>query len=91
MTVINDMRDLRPVPRRIFHCCCCGRQAVSWLTDPRDTHVTTLQGAIQHLKRNGEDASVIDPQLITEKSDWGELVTPSEETRKYIENKFWSY
>ena len=42
MTVIND---LRPTPRRIFHCCCCGRQAVSRATDPRDTHVTTLQGA----------------------------------------------
>lgn len=45
MTVINDMRDLLPVPPRIFHCCCCGRQAVSWQTDPRDAHVTTLQGA----------------------------------------------
>jgi hypothetical protein len=42
MTVIND---LRPVPRRIFHCCCCGRQAVPRATDPRDAHVTTLQGA----------------------------------------------
>jgi hypothetical protein len=49
------------------------------------------QGAVQHLKRNGEDASVIDPQLITEESDWGELVTPSEKTREYIKSKFWSY
>ena len=49
------------------------------------------QGAVQHLKRNGEDASVIDPQLITEESDWGELVKPSEETKEYIKSKFWSY
>ncbi|QIW88581.1 hypothetical protein [Pseudanabaena phage PA-SR01] len=49
------------------------------------------QGAVQHLKRNGEDASVIDPQLITEESDWGELVNPSEEIKEYIESKFWSY
>ena len=49
------------------------------------------QGAIEYLKRNGEDASVIDPQLITEESDWGELVKPSEETKEYIKSKFWSY
>lgn len=42
MTVINDSR---PAPPRIFHCCCCGRQAVSGVTDPRDSYVTTLQGA----------------------------------------------
>ena len=45
MTVINDMRDLRPTSHRIFYCCCCGRQAVPRATDPRDSLVTTLQGA----------------------------------------------
>jgi hypothetical protein len=49
------------------------------------------QGAVQYLKRNGEDASVIDSELITEESDWGEFITPSEKTRQYIKSKFWKY
>jgi hypothetical protein len=49
------------------------------------------QGALQHLKRNGEDASVIDPQLITEASEWGEIIKPSEDTKQYIRNKHWRY
>jgi len=44
MTVINYMRDTR-VHQEVLHCCCCGRQAVSRPTDPRDSRVTTLQGA----------------------------------------------
>lgn len=47
------------------------------------------QGAVQHLSRNGENALVIDPQLITEKSDWDKFIKPSEETKTYIKNKFW--
>lgn len=49
------------------------------------------QGAIRHLKRNNEDASVIDPNLITEESDWGILCKPNQKTSDYIKNKIWKY
>jgi len=49
------------------------------------------QGAIRHLKRNNENASVIDPVLITEESDWGSICKPSQETSDYIKSKCWKY
>ena len=49
------------------------------------------RGALLHLKTNGEDASVIDSNLITEMSDWGKFCKPNDTIKNYVQNKTWKY
>ena len=44
------------------------------------------QGALNYLKRNGEDAIVLNPDLLTEEDRWESFTKPSEKTRQRIKS-----